>query len=115
MIARAGRFVATFLPPFVIRKGNMGNKQEKEMLVQLRKNALSKKEYLSRLQQLSWRIKKVEELYPINSSDSHDLVRLVSEYDDIYGEFMHIAQLELGCADYIPYSFDERKGGQDEK
>ena len=93
----------------------MGNKQEKEMLVQLRKNALSKKEYLSRLQQLSWRIKKVEELYPINSDNPNDLIRLISEYDDIHGEFMYLAQLELGCTNYIPYHYESGKGGQDEK
>ena len=45
----------------------------KTEVVQLRKKALAKKEYLSRLQQLSWRIKKIEELYPLNSEDPEEL------------------------------------------
>jgi hypothetical protein len=103
----AGRFATTSLPPFKVRKGNMG-KTSKE-IVQLRKKALAKKEYLSRLQQLSWRIKKVEELYPLNTQDPEELSLLISEYDDIYKEFIHIAGLELSTTNYAPYPFE--KGG----
>lgn len=78
-------------------------------VVRLRKKALTKKEYLSRLQQLSWRIKKVEELYSLNSQDVEELELLLSEYDDIYSEFIHIASLELSVTDYAPYPFE--KGG----
>jgi hypothetical protein len=83
-------------------------------VVQLRKKALRKKEYLSRLQQLSWRIKKVEDLYPLDTSSEAELKLLVAEYDDIYGQFLYISQLEHGLVDYNPYDF-EQKGGRDEK
>lgn len=78
-------------------------------VVQLRKKALEKKEYLSRLQQLSWRIKKVEELYSLNSGNPEDLRLLVAEYDDIYYAFIYIAQLEIGSMDYVPYSFEKKE------
>ena len=81
----------------------------KTEVVQLRKKALAKKEYLSRLQQLSWRIKKIEELYPLNSEDQEELKLLTEEYDDIYSEFLYISQLEIGSADYIPYDFDKKE------
>lgn len=78
-------------------------------VVQLRKKALGKKEYLSRLQQLSWRIKKIEELYSLSSDDPEELRLLIEEYDDIYGEFMYIAQLEIGSMDYVPYTFEKKE------
>ena len=78
-------------------------------VVQLSKKALAKKEYLSRLQQLSWRIKKIEELYSLNSENPEDLKLLIAEYDDIYYSFMYIAQLEIGSVDYVPYTFEEKE------
>ena len=78
-------------------------------VVQLRKKALEKKEYLSRLQQLSWRIKKVEELYSLDSNNPEELKLLLEEYDDIYGEFMYLAQLEIGNTNYLPYIFDAKE------
>jgi hypothetical protein len=78
-------------------------------VVLLRKKALAKKEYLSRLQQLSWRIKKIEEIYSLDSEDPEELDMLVEEYDDIYGEFMYLARLEIGNVDYVPYDFDKEE------
>lgn len=78
-------------------------------VVQLRKKALGKKEYLSRLQQLSWRIKKIEEIYSLDSKDAEELRLLIEEYDDIYGEFMYLAQLEIGSTSYVPYHFDDKE------
>lgn len=83
-------------------------------VVQLRKKALEKKEYLSRLQQLSWRIKKVEELYSLNSENPEDLRLLIAEYDDIYYAFMYIAQLEIGSMDYVPYTFEKKEAPHEE-
>jgi len=100
----ASRFAITFLLPYKVRKGNMGKINQE--VVQLRKKALEKKEYLSRLQQLSWRIKKVEDIYPLDSHSPEELRLLVKEYDQIYGEFIYLAQLEMGNADYIPYDFE---------
>ena len=34
---------------------------------------------------------------------------LVEEYDDIYGEFMYLARLEIGNVDYVPYDFDKEE------
>ena len=78
-------------------------------VVQLRKKALSKKSYLSKLQQLSWRIKKIEELYSLDSEDLQELRLLIGEYDDIYSEFLHVASLEIGTVDYIPYGFEDEE------
>jgi hypothetical protein len=108
----AGRFATTFLPPYKVKENKEMGKINTEV-VQLRKKALSKKEYLSRIQQLSWRIKKVEDLYSIDSENTQELDLLISEYDDIYAEFLYLAQLEIGSGNYVPYSF-EKKGGQDE-
>lgn len=109
---RAGRFVATFLPPFTVKREiNMGKTNNE--VVQLRKKALEKKEYLSRLQQLSWRIKKVEELYSLDSEDSDELKMLIEEYDEIYANFMYIFQLEIGSMDYLPYSFEKKEGSHE--
>jgi len=64
---------------------------------ELRNKVLSKKLDMSKITQLSWSISQVEKLYSLNSEE--DMENLLKAYDSIWGDFMYIAQKELGLVD----------------
>ncbi len=72
-------------------------------IVRLRKEILLRKDYINTIKQLSWKLKKAEELYPLESNDPKILRILIGIYDDIFQDFMYLARLELGLEDYSTY------------
>lgn len=85
----------------------MGNKEKNlDEVIKMRRRIFDKKQYLSQLQQLSWRIKQAEELYPLKSDDPEVLTTLLREYDLIWHEFIHIARVELQISEPIKFPYE---------
>lgn len=75
-------------------------KQDDRKVVDLRRKILQLKDSISPIKQLSWRIRKVEELYPFESADSQTLEYLIESYTDIYESFLSFASQEMGLEGY---------------
>lgn len=84
-------------------------KKDREVL-ELRQKILKKNDFLVQVAQLSWRLKKAKDHYSIDSNDLETLELLVSDLDDIYNDFMFLAQKELGLMEHTNY--DVLTGGK---